>query len=227
MMLPCTPLEPFNRRLCVTSCIVPYLSSPRPETTQELQHALRRNAPIYASLSSYATTSDAHHMTQPPPSGDGAYRSMRNALRSASLLLSDVSYINAHATSTPLGDAAENKAIAKLMEGRGEGKEWCVSSTKGATGHLLGAAGAVEAIFTVLAVKEVCWLSSTSFYFIPLSFLGRSCVLLLAHEYNADLISRTEHRAANHQSAHAITGVQARLCAERTEIAGRSRGTQQ
>ncbi|MCJ1258208.1 hypothetical protein MMC24_006039 [Lignoscripta atroalba] len=125
---------------------------------EELNHALARHAPIYALLSSYATTSDAHHLTQPPPSGHGALRAMTRALAHAQIPPSRVDYINAHATSTPLGDAAENRAIRSLMVGGAEGKprpgDVCVSSTKGAVGHLLGAAGAAEALFSVMAIRE-------------------------------------------------------------------------
>ena len=131
-----------------------------------MNHALARKAHIYAFLSSYAATSDAFHITQPPPSGEGAYRAMKRALSSARIHPSQVNYINAHATSTPLGDSAENRAIATLMDfGNWRSNEFCVSSTKGAIGHLLGAAGAVEAIFSVLSLKHVrtpCF-HSTSF----------------------------------------------------------------
>lgn len=125
---------------------------------QELEHALARKAHIYAQVASYAATADAHHLTQPPSSGEGAFRSMRRALQSAQIPPYKVDYINAHATSTPLGDVAEARAIQNLMlgkEGLQREEDVCVSSTKGATGHLLGAAGAVEALFAVLAVKEV------------------------------------------------------------------------
>ena len=119
---------------------------------------MARKAHIYARLASYATTADAHHLTQPPSSGDGAFRSMRRALVSAQIPPSAVSYINAHATSTPLGDIAETRAILSLMLGQnGVDREEDVylSGTKGATGHLLGAAGAVEAIFSVLSISDV------------------------------------------------------------------------
>jgi 3-oxoacyl-[acyl-carrier-protein] synthase II len=134
-----------------------------PLALQELNHALARGASIYAHLASYAAT--AHHLTQPLATGDGAYRSMKRALEAAQIPPRCVSYINAHATSTPLGDAAEASAIRRLMlgspldGGRGGSKlrheqDVCVSSTKGATGHLLGASGALEAMFSVLSVKE-------------------------------------------------------------------------
>ncbi|MCJ1292739.1 Mitochondrial beta-keto-acyl synthase [Xylographa carneopallida] len=125
----------------------------------ELQHALARKAHIYAHLVSYATTSDAYHITHPPADGSGAYRAMRRALSSAQIAPSKVDYINAHATSTPLGDSAENAAIATLMMGeggleKGREQEVCVSSVKGALGHMLGGAGAVEAVTSVLAVRD-------------------------------------------------------------------------
>ncbi|MCJ1241020.1 Mitochondrial beta-keto-acyl synthase [Varicellaria rhodocarpa] len=124
---------------------------------EELSHALYRKAPIYALLASSAYTSDAHHPTHPPISGHGASRSMALALQKAQISPAKVDYINAHGTSTVLGDSAENRAITEVMRGVG-GKKWaeeiCVSSTKGATGHLLGAAGAVEAVFSVCAIRN-------------------------------------------------------------------------
>lgn len=99
-------------------------------------------------------------MTAPREDGQGPYLAMTNALRHAGIKPKDVDYVNAHATSTPLGDAAENRAIKDLLlgeEGKEKAREVNVSSTKGAVGHLLGASGSVEAIFTVLAMRDVCF----------------------------------------------------------------------
>jgi 3-oxoacyl-[acyl-carrier-protein] synthase II len=119
---------------------------------EELEHAKARGARIYAELAGFGMSDDAFHMTAPPEDGSGAALSMRNALRDAGMAPADVDYINAHATSTPLGDVAETRAIHSSF---GEhAKKLMVSSTKSVTGHLLGAAGGVEAIFSVLAVHE-------------------------------------------------------------------------
>ena len=118
---------------------------------ESYDHALKRGAEILAEVGGYGASCDAYHVTAPEASGEGGRRAMEEALRSSGLCLSDIGYINAHATSTPLGDETELKALTKLW-GK-ETKRPLVSSTKSATGHLLGAAGGLEAIFAIQALR--------------------------------------------------------------------------
>jgi 3-oxoacyl-[acyl-carrier-protein] synthase II len=120
---------------------------------EALDHAQARGAKIYAELLGYGVSSDAKHVTEPDPTGESPARAMRMAFGDAGIDPSDIGYINAHGTSTPLGDASETRVI-KIAVGEEQAYKIPVSSTKGATGHCLGAAGAVEGIFTMLAVRD-------------------------------------------------------------------------
>jgi 3-oxoacyl-[acyl-carrier-protein] synthase II len=119
---------------------------------EEYEHARKRGAKIYAEVTGYGLSGDAYHITSPPPDGDGGFRSMTAAMKRAGITPSDIDYINAHGTSTLVGDEIELGAVERLL-GNAASKV-SMSSTKSSTGHLLGAAGAIEAIFSILAIRD-------------------------------------------------------------------------
>jgi len=147
---------------------------------EEYEHAKKRGAKMYAEVIGYGLSGDAHHITAPHPEGNGGFRAMRNALRRAGVAPEEVDYINAHGTSTPLGDEIEIGAVRKLFGSAVD--KVTVSSTKSAIGHLLGAAGAVEAIFSILAIRDGICPPTLNLHSPSESCRGIDLVPLKAHE---------------------------------------------
>lgn len=172
---------------------------------EELEHAKQRNAPIFGEICGYGLSGDGSHITSPHPHGKGALLAMKNALRDAQIQPNQISYVNAHATSTPIGDAIEANAISQMF---GEhSKNVYVSSTKGHHGHLLGAAGNLESIFTIFACKEAKippTLNLNKFEQMP-------SLKFVCHE-SVDWTTEKNHKRIALKNAFGFGGTNASLC---------------
>lgn len=173
---------------------------------EELQHAIKRNAEIIGEICGYGLSGDASHITSPHPDGIGAFLAMKNALSDAKLMPNDISYVNAHATSTPIGDAIEANAIKRLFEGHTN--DVYVSSTKGHHGHLLGAAGNLETVFTILACRDQKIPPTLNLDNIPDSM---QCLKLVCNKPVAWNIDNKKKRMAL-KNAFGFGGTNASLC---------------
>jgi 3-oxoacyl-[acyl-carrier-protein] synthase II len=169
---------------------------------EELEHAKKRGARIYCEFSGYGNTADAHHLTAPSPGGEGAGRCMKMALRNAGLNPEDVSYINCHGTSTPQGDIAETQAIKTVFGDHA--RKLAISSTKGATGHMLGAAGAVETVVCVKAI-ETNIVPPTINYETPDPECDLDCVPNKARELQVDAIVNNSFGFGGHNATVVAT----------------------
>jgi len=165
---------------------------------EELEHAKKRGARIYCEMVGYGNTADANHVTAPSPEGEGAARCMKMALRHAGLNPEDISYINAHGTSTPQGDIAETKAVKRVF---GEhSRKLAISSTKGAIGHMLGAAGAVEMVICTKAI-ETGTVPPTINYVVPDPECDLDCVPNTARQMKVEAVLNNSFGFGGHNAS--------------------------
>jgi 3-oxoacyl-[acyl-carrier-protein] synthase II len=165
---------------------------------EDLDHAKARGARIYCELAGYGNTADAHHLTAPSPGGEGAARCMKMAIQNAGLNPSDISYINCHGTSTPQGDIAETQAIKTVFGDHA--RKVAISSTKGATGHMLGAAGAVETVICIKAIENNI-VPPTINYEVPDPECDLDCVPNRARETKVDAVVNNSFGFGGHNAS--------------------------